>query len=247
MCTLTWIRRESGFELFFNRDEKRTRGRALSPRVHERSGRRWLAPVDADGGGTWIGVNEFGVAAALLNGDRSSDQAERNWTSRGLLVDSLLDALSCREIEVRLRKRDLSRFRSFTLVMLDPVSPALLATWDGSELALDHREEGHPPLCSSSLDSTRATRVRRELFAEMVAEHGSIDADLLERFHTSHRPERGPWSPCMHRDEAQTHSFTRVRVGAREVELRYAPGAPCEALPVERIELERSSRAALRS
>jgi hypothetical protein len=246
VCTLTWIRRDSGFELFFNRDERRTRGRALSPRIHERAGRRWIAPIDPDGGGTWIGVNEFGLGLALLNGYRRSDDAERRWTSRGLLVDSLLDALSCREVEVRLRKRDLARFRSFTLVAVEPVSPALLATWDGAELALDHRGEGHPPLCSSSLDSGAATRARRELFHEMAAEHGAIDADLLERFHASHRPERGPWSPCMHRDEAQTHSSTLLRVGARTVELHYSPGAPCEGLPAERIELERASRAVLR-
>jgi hypothetical protein len=245
VCTLTWIRRDSGFELFFNRDEKRSRGRALSPRIHERTGRRWIAPVDADGGGTWIGVNEFGLALALLNGFRDGDEAERPWTSRGLLVDSLLDALSRREVEVRLRKRDLSRYRSFSLIALDPASTAMVATWDGAELALDHRDEGRPPICSSSRDTNEATRVRRALFQDMVAEHGSLDPDLLERFHASHRPERGAWSPCMHRESAQTRSSTRIRVDARSVELHYTPGAPCEGHPAELVDLARSSRAVL--
>jgi len=245
VCTLTWIRRGTGYDLFFNRDEMRTRKVALAPRIHERAARHWIAPIDPEGGGTWIGVNEFGVGVALLNGYRRSDDVARTWVSRGVLVDSLLDALSPREIEVRLRKRDLSRFRSFSLVAIEPLSPALLATWDGAELALDRRDAGVPPICSSSLDPTGATHFRRELFQEMRVRHGAVDTQLLERFHSSHEPVRGPLSPCMHRDDAQTHSFTRIRVDARKVELHYSPGAPCQRLPAEVVELERASRAVL--
>jgi hypothetical protein len=247
VCTLTWLRRNAGYELYFNRDEKRTRARALSPRIHERGGRRWIAPIDPEGGGTWIGVNEFGLGVALLNGFRPGDEAERRWTSRGLLVDGLLDALSPREVSVRLRKHDLTRFRSFTLVALEPAAPALLATWDGAELALDQRLEGVPPICSSSLDPGGATLARRELFQTLQARHGAVDAELLARFHASHEPARGRTSPCMHRADARTQSFTRLRVDAGKVELHYSPAPPCERVPAEVVELERVSRAALRA
>src|SRR5713226_3305855 len=68
MCTVTWIHDEEGYQLFFSRDEKGTRKQATSPRFAAQDGIRFLAPVDGDFGGTWIGVNEFGVSTCLLNG-----------------------------------------------------------------------------------------------------------------------------------------------------------------------------------
>lgn len=245
MCTLTWVHHGTGFDFLFNRDEKRTRGLARPPRIHERSGRSWIAPTDEDGGGTWVGVNEFGLAIALLNGYQRADSADRAWSSRGELVDGMLDATNVREVEVRVRKRHLERYRSFTLVAVEPSARALVATWDGTELAFDRRTDGHPPICSSSLDPTGATSSRRELFQEMLTRHGNVDAELLEQFHRSHLPERGALSPCMHRDDAQTQSFTRIRVDAQHVELHYTAGAPCEARTAERIELPRAHRSAV--
>ena len=68
MCTASWLDRPEGFELFFNRDERRTRARSLPPRVVTApDGTRYLAPIDAESGGTWIAVNEHGLAVCLLN------------------------------------------------------------------------------------------------------------------------------------------------------------------------------------
>ena len=247
MCTLTWVRREAGYELFFNRDERFTRGPALAPRIHERGVCRWVAPVDPDGGGTWIGVNQFGLSVALLNGYRREDLEQRPWQSRGLLVDSVLDSLSTREVRVRLERRDLRAVRSFTLVAIEPAAPALIVTWDGRELCWDRRLEGHPPICSSSLDPSGATQARRAVFAELCARRGTVDAELLEEFHACHLPQRGALSPCMHRADAQTQSAVHVRVGGSEVELHYTPGAPCEGLPAEVTVIDRASRAAVRA
>lgn len=239
MCTLTWLHHGQGYELYFNRDEKRTRAPARPPQVRERAGRSWIAPSDPDGGGTWIGVNEFGLCVALLNGYLPRDAEEREWVTRGELVDGLLDARTQEEARVRLSKRHLERYRSFSIVAVGPLGPALVASWDLNALTFDARHAGHPPICSSSLDPTGATVARRELFARMAAQRGSIDAELLERFHRSHEPERGPWSPCMHRDNAQTQSLTHVRVAADKVELHYTHGAPCEGALQVALELPR--------
>ena len=68
MCTLTWWRGGNGaFEVYFNRDEKKTRSVAVPPGVHEVRGVRFLAPVDPDGRGTWIVANEQGLVVCLLN------------------------------------------------------------------------------------------------------------------------------------------------------------------------------------
>jgi hypothetical protein len=47
-------------------------------------------------------------------------------------------------------------------------------------------------------------------------------------FHARHDPMPGPYSPCMHRDDARTVSFTSIAVERGVAVLRYQPGAPCE-------------------
>jgi hypothetical protein len=82
------------------------------------------------------------------------------------------------------------------------------------------------PLASSGRGSEQAHAVRREVL-EGMARGEELDPELLEAFHRSHAPERGVWSPCMHREEAATVSASHVSVGPDEVRFRYAPGPPC--------------------
>lgn len=44
------------------------------------------------------------------------------------------------------------------------------------------------------------------------------------RLHHSHRPERGPYSTCMHRENASTVSYTEVTVSWQAASMRYVPG-----------------------
>lgn len=247
MCTLTWIALERGYELYFNRDEKLTRAPGLPPRRFASAARAWIAPGDPDGGGTWIGVNDRGLTLALLNGYKRADDAARAWRSRGLLVQELLELADVPAFEARLRALDLNPYRSFTLFAVDPTCAARAATWDGSVLTFESHASAGAPLCSSSLDPTGAARARRELFASWRAQARSVDRALLARFHASHLPERGALSPCMHRADAQTQSFTRVRCDATSVELEYSPGAPCLELASTTLSLERARDAAARN
>ena len=239
MCTLTWLAFGHGYELFFNRDEKRTRARALAPTLHSAGNSRWIAPTDPDGGGTWIGVNTRGVTVALLNGYQSGDQLARDFESRGKLVVALLDAASVAEVRARIERTDLTRFRSFAIAAFQPAAAPLFAEWDGSRLQARALGDADRPICSSSLDPIGASESRRKLFANMFSKPGSLDAQALLRFHASHEPERGSLSPCMHRDDAQTVSLTRVRVSSSRVELAYSPSAPCEGAPSSSLFLDR--------
>ena len=66
MCTATWRFDESGYDLLFNRDERRSRSPGEPPRRDESDGICFLAPRDSAAGGTWIGVNDHGVSIFLL-------------------------------------------------------------------------------------------------------------------------------------------------------------------------------------
>ncbi len=86
MCTVSWLfSGDSGYDVFFNRDESRERKPALRPEIRESGAVRFVAPTDGDFGGTWLAVNERGVTVGVLNryGD---DVPEREYTSRGLLL-----------------------------------------------------------------------------------------------------------------------------------------------------------------
>jgi hypothetical protein len=237
VCTLTWLRTADGYELFFNRDEARTRLPALPPRAQRRDGVDVLCPLDADAGGTWLGVNAFALTVGLLNG-RADAPAPLAPRSRGLLVLELLDAAGSAEVARRLEQADLSATRAFRLIALEPGAELLDATWDGRELRLARRGDGEQPVSSSSLDPEGAGRSRAAAWAEVLA-RGTPDSAVHADFHRGHVPERGALSTCMHRPDAVTVSLTRTRVGARRVELGYRPGSPCEDAATDWLALER--------
>ena len=66
MCTLTWWRESAGsYEVYFNRDERKTRAMAEPPRLREREGVSFLAPIDPDGGG---GIHHISCGKRPLKG-----------------------------------------------------------------------------------------------------------------------------------------------------------------------------------
>ncbi len=240
MCSVTWLQHLNGFELFCNRDERRTRKPALAPQVWD-GGVRFLAPVDGQAGGTWIGVNELGLAVCLLNGPLTLASKEGG-ESRGLLVSSLLHKKDVASARRALRAADLDVFQAFRLLLFETGRPPAVLFWDGAGLRQETAAESRIPLVSSSRDLKKAFERRRELLDRLVAEHGGMSPAALEAFHRSHEPEKGPWSPCMHRDDASTVSASRVVVTADRVEIHYAPGPLCEARFMEPLVLRRTPR-----
>jgi hypothetical protein len=239
MCTATWTRRpDSGYEFLFNRDELLTRAEAEPPRAprsptDRRDGVRWLAPTDGDFGGTWISVNEAGLALGLLNGFRpADDEAPPGLRSRGLLVSDLASSPGLLEVEARLAAADLARHRSFRLLALAPGAPALLAEWDRERLVLDRTADGRRPVVSSSFRESAVGEARRREYVRVTGEApGEPAVDDLLRYHRSAPGGPSALTVAMRRPDAETRSFTRIRVGPAEVELRYAPGLPRAGAP----------------
>lgn len=226
MCSLSWVPDAGAYTVFFNRDERRTRLPGSLPVVHD-GDVAYLAPGDGDFGGTWIGVNDRGVTIALLNRyDESPHEPVGTVISRGLLVRELLDARTLSDAHHRLTTHDLTRYRTFTLGLFGPDRPALILPWDGRTLGLEPHTSAGLLGTSSSADQAGAEAVRRALFAEVKPHR-----DAYEALHRDHRPARGAYSVCMHRDDAETVSFTRIDVSLRAVQMTYIAGAPCAGHP----------------
>lgn len=227
MCTVSWLHDGSGYQLFCNRDEKMKRQPAHPPRIGCCGGTRFLAPLDGDFGGTWVATNEFGVSLCLLNGANISGfESSRppNSESRGLLLLRLIDGASILAVRRRLAQTDLSPFAAFTLVVLEPRQPTAIVEWNGITQSVSHG--GNLPLTSSSFD---APGVRRARLAEYLRLAGSQapNARTHFAFHGSHGGAPGPYSTCMHRVDAETVSFTGVKVSRSQAHYFYRAGPPC--------------------
>ncbi len=226
MCTVSWFHTQDGYELFFNRDELRTRKRALAPGpLTSPSGIEMLAPTDVDAGGTWIATNTTGLTVALLN--RYQDSADPTTAdsrrSRGLLVKDLADAANARQINERLRSDRVEIYAPFTLLVVTPEDRGTVIFWNGRQLS--DPCPATAPLASSGHDPIGVPARRRKLWAELP----EIHRDACLSFHRSHAPRQGATSPCMHRPEARSVSLTHVVVDDRRISMAYADGPPCRA------------------
>lgn len=232
MCTVSWLHAPDGYQLLCNRDERHARKPASAPFVQHRRGVRLISPADGDHGGSWIAVNEFGLTFCLLNrygcgtccGEAKADCGYR---SRGLLLMDLVECQSLAEVRTTINGLDLGEFPPFIIVVLAPAQPALLCHWTSRDILVECDGDNAMPLTSSSLDQRGVETCRKRLFETLLTERGHLDVQLLFEFHLSHLPVPSAYSPCMHREDASTVSFSWVTVASDGIKFCYLSGAPC--------------------
>ena len=120
MCTVTIVPYDDGFRLVCNRDERRDRPAAMPPMDRRIRHRTAIYPQDPLGGGTWVGINDAGLAAALLNRniDAAAPGDDRPLRSRGLIIPRLLDASATAEAVDMAADLNPAHFKPFRLVVL---------------------------------------------------------------------------------------------------------------------------------
>ncbi|MEE8061561.1 MAG: hypothetical protein V3T16_07005, partial [Gemmatimonadales bacterium] len=114
----------------------------------------------------------------------------------------------------------------FAIAAFEPEAPAAIYLWDGTDLGVEHHAEPGFVLTSSGATPPGLEEKRAAIFQDAVRQHG-LSTETLEAVHRGHVPERGVFSVCMHRDVAQTVSYSHIAVGPEEITFRYAPGPPC--------------------
>jgi uncharacterized protein with NRDE domain len=120
MCTLVILRRpEHAWPVVIgaNRDEMIDRP-ALPPGRHWPDRAEVVAGLDLLAGGSWLGVNDWGVAAAVLNRHGSLGPAGGQ-RSRGELVLEALDHADAVAAAAALAHLDPAAYRTFNLIVAD--------------------------------------------------------------------------------------------------------------------------------
>lgn len=222
MCTVSIVPHASGYRLMCNRDEQRSRVRAIPPTLRRTGGRLAAFPIDPAGGGTWVGVNDAGLAIALLN-RASGRRAGTAGQSRGRIVRRLLAEGSLRAACQAAHALELTRFNPFRLVLVTGGHCATI-TSDGRTLRDEHHRLNAPAVfTSSSLGDELVEGPRRQLFARLVL--GAADAPLhgQVRFHRHQWRTRPEISVLMARHEAATVSRTTIDVTRCGQSLLYQP------------------------
>lgn len=229
MCTVTFVRSSSDrFALVVNRDESRRRSKAQSPILRHAGTRTLVMPIDPDGGGTWVGANNAGLVATLLNhhpSARPSGAAGANSRSRGLIIPEVLASEELMEAQERLRHIDATQYRPFRLVISD------------GERIIESRSDGLDPSAvvtavrpalttefwtSSGLGDELVDTPRRTLFDQMML--SASDPLAAQRaFHEHSWPDQPHLSVCMSRDTAWTVSRTEVIGDPHRLIMRYVP------------------------
>lgn len=227
MCTVSWFTTPTGYELFFNRDEQRSRSEALAPQAFQENNVHYIMPIDPVGGGSWISLNDHGISVCLLNYYQGLIPP-KNALSRGLLIKKLASCEDIKSIHDTLSTIELSHFSSFTLLIFHTTQSTKKNNiqgfrWDGE---IFNTINPSSPMISSSIDADNVIKHRLSIYKELT--HSGINRHTLNQFHQYHHTKLGHRSPCMHRQDAQTVSFTHIIVDNKNNTLRYFSGSPCQ-------------------
>jgi hypothetical protein len=227
MCTVTFSPRRQGFALGMNRDEKLTRASGLPPSKKLINGRAVLSPSEP-GGGTWIMLNDSGVTFALINWYSITARATTDPISRGEVVRAVSGLDSFDSASMILEKLPLKKINPFRLIGIHPATNQIVEwRWDLKKLARKNHRWKTQQWISSGFDELTAQRVRDRIFQQACYHRSAGSLNWLRRLHRSHSPESGPFSTCMHRDDAATVSYTEITVSPGQAKMFYQAAAPC--------------------
>ena len=230
MCTLSFLPEKDGYVAAMNRDEQRSRGAALPPAIHQMGDLALLYPQEA-GGGTWIGGNSRGNLLALINWyaveTRGFGEKSR---SRGEIIPQMLQETLLEATSDALKHFDFAGIHPFRLFGFFPEERQIREwRWDAKALAVKFHEWSRRHWFSSSWSDERAEAERGSACERTWREDLTDPAAWLRELHASHIPEPGPFSICVHRQDAATISYTEVRWDRGQLQMGYLAGNPCQA------------------
>lgn len=196
-------------------------------------------PIDPGSDGTWVGVNEHGLALTLLNYNLPQPPTGRD-QSRGRVIPMLLHVETVDELIAEASAIQAQRMMPFRLVACDgeklllwrstePIGQAEVCSWSREPVMYT----------SSGLGDHLVEGPRRELFEGWFGEDANENFEKQRAFHQHQWPGKEPLSINMYREDARTVSYTELDVESAGMVMRYYSDGPGQADPTTTHSLER--------
>jgi uncharacterized protein with NRDE domain len=223
-----------------NRDEHYDRP-SLAPHLLAGSP-KIFAGTDLQAGGTWLGVNEYGVLAAILNRRaNAAETPEAGDRSRGLLCLDLLHPKSAAACRVSLNTQEKFGYQPFSLVVAD-VNEAWVASNTGRKIETMPLIQGVHVFSSTAKHNEQSEKKQRaySLFSSLVpalksnlgdvSSWTSIFANVLSDHRAGNNGSDPKEAICVHTNVSGTVSssiiiYSRSKRGIRAF---FCAGAPCQ-------------------
>lgn len=193
--------------------------------LYDVQGSTVLMPLDPQGQGSWISLNEFGLSLCLLN-NYQGKLPSGALISRGLLLRSLSGFTSVEQVTLAFSALNLQCYAPFTLLAFDPLltkqhGQVQAYAWDGEQSV-----EGatSSPLFSSGYALAQVQQYRTQVYQHIMLD--GVTPECLLAFHCHQHPYDSHLSVAMQREDAHTVSFTHIQVSKRQRVMSYLPGLP---------------------
>ncbi len=230
MCTLivNYSQTNRGAHLWIgaNRDEELARPSTL-PALDRHEDTAIFAPRDSLAGGTWIGLNEHGVVAAITN--RFGLKRRPTHRSRGLVVLDALKETTAANAAERIGAISADEHNGFHLLIADR-NDVFLVWNDGESVHTERLKPGVHVLTERSLDagdSERPIWLACEI-ERLRAEGTLIESELMKllQYQNEQAPLEGT---CVHMPGGiyGTRSSTIIELSHDGLSFLHAQGAPC--------------------
>ncbi len=164
MCTLVILRRpDHRWPVLIGANRDEMIGRASKP-----PGRHWpdrpelVAGLDLLAGGSWLGINDWGVAAAVLNRYGSLGPIPDR-RSRGELVLEALDHASATAAAEALSHLNPEAYRTFNLIVADELDAFWLRHAGGARIELKALKDGLSMIAAGDIDDLGTRRLELAL------------------------------------------------------------------------------------
>jgi uncharacterized protein with NRDE domain len=225
MCTVTFTPTNDTYLLAMNRDDLHARASAL-PLVRAQVAAHTAAYPQEAGGGTWLGVNQYGIAFALLNW--AVTPKGRKEKTRGVIIPQVLMATDLAYARALFESIELEGTWPFRLVAIVPGERSVREwRWNHeSRSELSHEWAVHHWFSSGASDE-KAEQIRGAVCERYWRAENAGSREWVRRLHATHEPEQGVFSICAHRDVGGTLSYTEIEVTRDAVSLAYSPSSPC--------------------
>jgi uncharacterized protein with NRDE domain len=224
MCLLALFFRvfeEAPIVIGANREERHAR-RGEPPQILE--GRcRSAGGVDPVAGGTWLGVNERGVLAAVTN--RAKSVVPEQPPSRGLLVRDLLDCPDAAgAIALARQELETNRFAGCNLLVVDQSRACVLEA--GDWLRIHPLPPGLHVVTAGDVNDPADARLRyaRDWLSEQGPANAAECVGKLKELCA--QPGNGTPPICIHGEQSGTISSSILALGARQGIYWHAQGPP---------------------